>query len=315
MRPFKLNITPKLTEKQRENRLRIARHHEDWSAEGWRRVLWSEEPSFEFHDPPNHNRRVRAVSSSRCASRLQNEASHQKARPGMTFHRAMSQCQWFLRMSQKTVINGEYYRTDIFAEGYLDAINRKAQNGVFSALADGRHKPRCFRAGRSSAAYSPEVAALVSGEPPGFWRRAVWPENSPDLNPTENLWLILQDKVNKMAPATTADELVKQLKRVWRNIQPCAGEPGGGNAVSEAWLHRQHWRPHWGIHGKTKHRVFFIYGVHRVRLIMRHPVATRLAGSGPRRARSTHRALVDAECRRLKVVCRLQTNSHYILLG
>ena len=139
MRPFKLNITPKLTEKQRENRLRIARHHEDWSAEGWRRVLWSEEPSFEFHDPPNHNRRVRAVSSSRCASRLQNEASHQKARPGMMSHRAMSQCQWFLRMSQKTVINGEYYRTNIFAEGYLDAINRKAQNGVFfqrSLMAD-----------------------------------------------------------------------------------------------------------------------------------------------------------------------------------
>ena len=43
-----------------------------------------------------------------------------------------------------------------------------------------------------------------------------------------------QDKVNKMAPATTADELVKQLKRVWGNIQPCAGEPGGGNALSDA---------------------------------------------------------------------------------
>ena len=30
-------------------------------------------------------------------------------------------------------------------------------------------------------------------------------------------------KVYKMSPATTTDELVKQLKRAWRNIQPCAG--------------------------------------------------------------------------------------------
>ena len=45
-----------------------------------------------------------------------------------------------------------------------------------------------------------------------------------------------------MAPATTADEPVKQLKRdhqtaapaELRNIQPCAGEPGGGNADSDA---------------------------------------------------------------------------------
>ena len=33
---------------------------------------------------------------------------------------------------------------------------------------------------------------------PGFWRRGVWPGNSLDLNPVENLWTILRDEVNKM---------------------------------------------------------------------------------------------------------------------
>ena len=90
-------------------------------------MLWSEKSSFEFHNPPNHhNCRVRAVSSPRSASRLRNEASHQKARPGIMSHRAMSQMQV---VPQKTVINGEYYRTNIFAKEYLVAINRKAQNG------------------------------------------------------------------------------------------------------------------------------------------------------------------------------------------
>ena len=46
--------------------------------------------------------------------------------------------------------------------------------------------------------------------------------------------MILQAKVNKMAEATTADERVKQLKMVSCNTQPCAGEPGGGYAVSDA---------------------------------------------------------------------------------
>ena len=90
-------------------------------------MLSSEESSFEFHNPPNHhNCRVRAVSSSRSASHLHNEASHQKARPGIMSHRAMSQLQL---VPQKTVINGEYHRTKIFAKGHLDAINRNAQNG------------------------------------------------------------------------------------------------------------------------------------------------------------------------------------------
>ena len=82
-----------------------------------------------------------------------------------------------------------------------------------------------------------------------------------------------------MTPATTVDELVKQLKRVWRNIQPYAGEPGGGNAVSDAWLHRQHGRHYWGINGKTNHRVCFIYGVH-----IYSPVNPRPTGGGLFRA-------------------------------
>ena len=41
------------------------------------------------------------------------------------------------------------------------------------------------------------------------------------------------------APASTAGELVKQLKMAWCNIQPCAGEPDGKNAGADASLHRQ----------------------------------------------------------------------------
>ena len=44
--------------------------------------------------------------------------------------------------------------------------------------------------------------------------------NSLDLNSVKNLCLILQDKLNKATSATTADQLVEQLERMWYNIQP-----------------------------------------------------------------------------------------------
>ena len=114
--------------------------------------------------PPNC--RVRAVSSSRIASRLHNEASHQKARPGIMTHRAMSQLQM---VPQQTVINGEHYRLphEHLRQGIFRCDQQEGpERSVFSALADSRPQPGRFRAGRSSAAYSPEVAVLVSGEPP-----------------------------------------------------------------------------------------------------------------------------------------------------
>lgn len=45
----------------------------------------------------------------------------------------------------------------------------------------------------------------------------VWPPYSPDLNPIENFWAFMKDKVSKVAPATK-DELVGILKAEWDKI-------------------------------------------------------------------------------------------------
>ena len=41
-----------------------------------------------------------------------------------------------------------------------------------------------------------------------------WPENSPDLNPIENLWTNMKNKVSEKQPLSGA-ELVKAIKEVW----------------------------------------------------------------------------------------------------
>lgn len=45
----------------------------------------------------------------------------------------------------------------------------------------------------------------------------VWPANSPDLNPIENVWSKMKDVVHRIGPQTT-DELETAIKKAWREV-------------------------------------------------------------------------------------------------
>ncbi len=45
-------------------------------------------------------------------------------------------------------------------------------------------------------------------------RKLDWPGNSPDLNPVENLWTVLKDKVAEKQP-TSIDNLKSAIAEVW----------------------------------------------------------------------------------------------------
>ena len=52
-----------------------------------------------------------------------------------------------------------------------------------------------------------------------FWHKNEWPGNSPDLNPIENLWAILDRRVQARYP-TSKEDFKRKLKEEWAKITP-----------------------------------------------------------------------------------------------
>ena len=46
-----------------------------------------------------------------------------------------------------------------------------------------------------------------------------WPGNSPDLNPIENAWAIMQARIFEKNPPKTVEMLKKCIKQEWKNLK------------------------------------------------------------------------------------------------
>ena len=55
---------------------------------------------------------------------------------------------------------------------------------------------------------------------PNYWAKDVWPGNSPDLSPIENLWGLVKQRLSELPSAKNLEVLENQLKIVWAEIDP-----------------------------------------------------------------------------------------------
>ena len=137
---------------------------------------------------------------------------------GMMSHQGLSELHI---IPEKTSVDSHYYVDTILENACLPAINRTASSGsVLKRRMVNDRSTSIFMQDGAPAHRSAKAQRWCESNLPDFWRKEVWPGNSPDLNPIEELWAIVQQDLDKQKPAANLRILGAQLKRAWARISP-----------------------------------------------------------------------------------------------
>ena len=122
---------------------------------------------------------------------------------------------------QKQSINGEYYRENILKLTCMNAINRTSDSGIFLERAMLENMSQAIFMQDGAPPHTAKLTQVwCSANLPRYWAKADWPGNSPGLNPIENLWAILGEKLSKLPEVCTLNALVDNLKNEWARVEP-----------------------------------------------------------------------------------------------
>jgi transposase len=193
---------PFLSDIHIKKRLDFAKQHKSWSLEQWRRVIWTDESTFEIG---KNSRTVRVWRSADEANELDCLAP--------TFKSGRS----------SVMVWGAITHDDKSALVIMDSGRRTAQDFVDQVC---RGPLLDFLQQCDEPILMEDGAPIHRSNAPKLWReqnginKMEWPPQSPDLNPIENLWKQLKDAVQKRSATikTTAD-LKKALLEAWDAIE------------------------------------------------------------------------------------------------
>lgn len=196
---------PHLTAAHIARRLAFAKKYKNWTKEQWRKVLWTDESSFE---KGKASRRIHAWRTKDeandlacCASTFRSGRFSVMVWGGITYGKK-TELAFFEQGVKKTA---EYYR-DLVYEGPLSQF--MATTPDFLLMEDG--------------------APIHRSNAPKFWLRDKgvvkiqdWPAQSPDLNPIENLWYRMKVAVPKKLHSDMGQETFSEVIRgAWASLEP-----------------------------------------------------------------------------------------------
>ena len=194
LKSYKPAQKPRLTPVMKTKRLAFAKKHHDWTIQQWSKVLFSDEQTFQQFVV--RKRHVRSPPGKRYDDKYM--VSTMKHPPSQMIWGAISQ----------HGIGGLFFLpcgTTMNDEKYVQLLSDKLQ------LHMQVHRCNIFMQDGASCHRSKLVTTFLKKKKVKVLN---WHGNSPDLNPIENLWTVMKDKVAEKQPSSLPD-LCQAIKEVW----------------------------------------------------------------------------------------------------
>ena len=191
-KPLRRKKLPLLSNNHRKARLVFARKYRKFTADEWENFLFSNEcPKYLFRLPNPKNDIVWGSQESQVPPSYQVKGSAKWMVWGSMTDRGLTSLHF---IPQGQTVTAEYYITKILGKEVKPLFSRRSTT----------EEPvkRKFFTNKSSATFIQDGAPAHTAKAtkqwckknlPNFIKKDEWPANSPDLNPFENLWNIIDE--------------------------------------------------------------------------------------------------------------------------
>ena len=195
-RPLRRQKKPLLTTKQRAAQLKFANQYKNLTAEEWDEFLFSEKCSkFLFQLPNPKNDIVWVSQESQVPPAYQVKKSLKWIIWGGMTGRGLPRIHF---LTPRTDFDCDYYINNILEKEVKPVLHRKNVNEAtdkWKLFSSNCHKT--FVQDGAPAQAAKATQAWCQKNLPNFIKKTCWPLNSPDINPVENLWSIMDEVVYK----------------------------------------------------------------------------------------------------------------------
>ena len=190
---------PLLTTAMKKKRLEFCQKYKDWTSEDWKKVMFSDESTF---------RLVRG--ESRTVRRPRGVSRFDPRYTVKTIKHPDSVMVWGAFSGGKGRVGLYFLPKNVTMKGsnYIDVLKEHLLS--FWSI----HECNYFMHDGAPAHRSKVVKKFLADTEIEILD---WPGNSPDLNPIENVWNVMKNKVQASKP-TNIKDLQEALKRLWINM-------------------------------------------------------------------------------------------------